>query len=147
MIEHKDVDTPPVNGTPALPPAPEQKALPPAPEPPRRRSRAWIWLLLLAIAGFIGYRAYQNVQQKNAAAAAAQERRAANRAVPVAAVPARRGDMPIYLRGLGTVTRTTRSTCERASTVRSPPCCSKKGRSSRRGRCWSKSTRAPFRRR
>src|SRR5690242_8743147 len=101
MIQHKDVDAPSVNGAPALPPAPEQKALPPA--PPVRRSRAWIWLLLLAIAGFIAFRAYQNVQQKNAAAAAAQERRAANRSVPVAAIPARRGDLPIYVRGLGTV--------------------------------------------
>jgi len=101
MIQHKDADAPPVNGRPALPPAPEQKALPPA--PPRRRSRAWLWLLLLGVAGFIGFRAYQNVQAKNAAAAAAQERRAANRSVPVAAVPARRGDLPIYIRGLGTV--------------------------------------------
>jgi multidrug efflux system membrane fusion protein len=59
--------------------------------------------LLLAIAGFIGFRAYQGVQQKNAQAAAAQERRAANRAVPISAVPARRGDLPIILRGLGNV--------------------------------------------
>jgi multidrug efflux system membrane fusion protein len=104
MIQHKDADAATVNGTPALPPAPEQKALPPAPPaPPRRRSRAWLWLLLLAIAGFIAFRSYQNVQAKNAAAAAAQERRAANRSVPVAAAPARRGDLPIYLRGLGTV--------------------------------------------
>ena len=103
MIQHKDeVDAPPVNGTHALPAGPERKALPPAP-PHRRRSGAWIWLLVLAILGFVGFRAYQNTQQKNAAAAAAQERRAANRTVPVAAVPARRGDLPIYIRGLGTV--------------------------------------------
>jgi membrane fusion protein, multidrug efflux system len=108
MIEHKEhVESPPVNGSHTLPEAPERKALPPAPPdappPPHRRSRAWIWLLLLVIAGFLGFRAYENVQQKNAAAAAQQEKRALNRAVPVAAATARRGDLPIYLRGLGTV--------------------------------------------
>jgi multidrug efflux system membrane fusion protein len=86
----------------ALPPAPEHKALPAGP-PPRRRRRAWIWVLLLGIAGFIAYRSYQGVQQKKAAETAAQERRSANRAVSVAASAATRGDMPIYLRGLGTV--------------------------------------------
>src|ERR1051325_452242 len=100
MIEHKDDVATPVNGRPALPQAPERKELPPAPNdaggereykvvdpppaPPRRRSHAWIWLLLLAIAGFIGWRSYQNVQKKNAEAAAAQGRRAANRGIPVA---------------------------------------------------------------
>jgi membrane fusion protein, multidrug efflux system len=106
MIEHEEHTEIPINGRPALPEAPERKALPPAPgDGPRsrRRSKAWLWLLLLCIAGFVGYRSYQNVQRKNAAAAAQQERRAANRAVPVAATPARRGDLPIYLRGLGTV--------------------------------------------
>jgi multidrug efflux system membrane fusion protein len=105
IIDHKEhADITPIDGRPALPPAHEQKALPSAPEPPKRRSRAWIWLLLLAIGAFIGYRAYENVQKKNAAAAAAQEKRAANRAVPVAATTVRRGDLPILLRGLGTVT-------------------------------------------
>lgn len=108
MIEHTEhVETTPRNGRPALPEAPEQKALPPAPPdappPPRRRSRAWIWLLLLAIAGFIAFRAYENIQQKKAAAAAQQERRSANRPVPVAASTARRGDFPVLLRGLGNV--------------------------------------------
>jgi membrane fusion protein, multidrug efflux system len=116
MIENRDAGAPPVTGHPTngngfkdgdgpkqLPPAPEQKALPPGPPPPRRRSRAWIWVLLLAIAGFVAFRAYQGIEQKNQAAAAAQEKRAANRPVSIAAAPARRGNMPIYLRGLGTV--------------------------------------------
>ena len=108
MIEHTEhVESPSVNGSHALPEAPERKALPPAPQdvppPPHRRSRAWIWLLLLVAAGFLGFRSYQNVQKKNAAAAAQQEKRALNRSVPVAAATARRGDLPIYLRGLGNV--------------------------------------------
>jgi membrane fusion protein, multidrug efflux system len=110
MLEHKeDVQSPPLNGSHALPEGPERKALPPAPPDapppatPRRRSRAWLWLLLLLTAGFLGFRSYQNVQKKNAAAAAQQERRALNRSVPVAAATARRGDLPIYLRGLGNV--------------------------------------------
>jgi multidrug efflux system membrane fusion protein len=109
MIEHSETDAPPVsppssNGdaTKALPPAPERKALPPAAPPPRRR-RVWIWMLLLGIGGFIAFRSYQGIQQKKQAEAAAQERRAANRAVAIAAAPARRGNMPVYLRGLGTV--------------------------------------------
>jgi multidrug efflux system membrane fusion protein len=107
MIEPRQADAPPVaehstngDGTKLLPPAAERKALPPA--TPRRR-RGWIWLVLLAIAGTIGYRSYQGVQQKKQADAAAQERRAANRAVSIASTAARRGDLPVYLRGLGTV--------------------------------------------
>lgn len=106
MIEHKEhVDAPPdANGNRTLEAPPERKALPPAPPmPPRRKSRAWLWLLLLAIVGFIAFRSYQGIQQKKAAEAAAQERRAANRPVTIAATAARRGDIPIYMRGLGNV--------------------------------------------
>src|SRR3954452_2917208 len=103
MIDHKEKTPALVNGSQALPPGPDRKELPPPAPPRKRRSRAWIWLLLIGAAGFVGYRAYENNRSKTAAAAAAQERRAANRTIPVAAVPARRGDLPIYLRGLGTV--------------------------------------------
>jgi multidrug efflux system membrane fusion protein len=109
MIEHREAEAPPVethstngHGVKALPPAPERKALPPG-APPRRRRRGWIWVLLLAIGGFIAYRSYQGAQQKKQADAAAQERRSANRAVSIAAAPARRTDLPVILRGLGTV--------------------------------------------
>src|SRR3954452_20368521 len=103
MIDHKEKTPALVNGSQALPPGPDRKELPPPAPPRKRRSRAWIWLLLIGAAGFVGYRAYENTRSKNAAAAAAQERRAANRTIPVAAVAARRGTLPIYLRGLGTV--------------------------------------------
>jgi multidrug efflux system membrane fusion protein len=105
QTEHKETASPTNgNGTLALPPAPERKELPPAPPPKRRRSWAWLWLLVLVGGGYAGFREYRNAQQKNAAAAVAQERRAANRTIPVSAVAARRGNLPIYLRGLGTVT-------------------------------------------
>ncbi len=72
--------------------------------PKKRRSLAWLWLLVLAGAGYGGYRIYQNLQQTKQKAAATQARAMAPRAVPAAAVPSRSGDMPVYLRGLGTVT-------------------------------------------
>jgi len=82
-----------------LPEAAPEKELPP---PPRRRHR-WVWLLILGALGYGGYRYYQYYQQKQKAAAAAAAMRTAPRAVPIAAVPAQSGDMPILLRGLGSV--------------------------------------------
>lgn len=63
-----------------------------------------LWLLLLAALGYAGFRYYQASEQKKAAADAAQAQRLAHRPVTVAATKAHRGDIPIYLRGLGTVT-------------------------------------------
>ncbi len=82
-----------------LPEVAPEKELPP---PPRRRHR-WVWLLILGALGYGGYRYYQYYQQKQKAAAAAAAMRTAPRAVPIAAVPAQSGDMPILLRGLGSV--------------------------------------------
>lgn len=82
---------------------PEPPAAPPPPPPRRKRSFAWLWLLVLAAAGYGIYRYYENAQQARNAAAAKAEARNVNRRVPVAAIAAHRGDMPIYLRGLGNV--------------------------------------------
>lgn len=101
MIEH--VESPPRRDKPQiLPPGKEIKALP-APAKPRRRWRGILVLLVLAGAGYAGFRSYQQSQQKKAAAAAEQASRQAHRAVSVAAAQVRRGDIPIILRGLGTV--------------------------------------------
>jgi multidrug efflux system membrane fusion protein len=112
MIEHKVDETHPKNhsspvhdgnGQRALPQAPEVKALP-APAPRRHPIRSWLMLLVLCILGYAGYRYYENGEEKRAAAEAAQSARAAHRPVPVAVTTVRRGDLPVYLRGLGTVT-------------------------------------------
>ena len=89
-----------------LPAPPETKMLPEAPRgtPRKRKRRGWVWLLALAVLAFATYRFYQSRKQHQQAAAAAQERRQANQSVSVAAARAGRGDLPVYLRGLGTVT-------------------------------------------
>jgi multidrug efflux system membrane fusion protein len=64
-----------------------------------KKRRWWLWLLGLAILAILGYR---YVAAKKAAAAAAS--RGGPKPTPVVVVPARTGDIPVYLRGLGTVT-------------------------------------------
>src|SRR5664279_4485812 len=77
-----------------------------APEQSRKthlRKHWWIWLLLIAlIAG--GVYLYTANEKKKAALAAKQAAAAAARSVPVAAVQARKGDIGVYLTGLGSVT-------------------------------------------
>lgn len=78
---------------------------PPATTKPARRSplKWFIWLVVLGAAGYGAFRFYKSSQEQQHAAAAAQTARAAPRAVPIVAAPVRTGDLPIYLRGLGTV--------------------------------------------
>ena len=71
---------------------------------PRRSGRRWwIWLLLIAIVAGGVYLYTANVKKK-ATLAAKQAAAAAARSVPVAAVQARKGDIGVYLTGLGSVT-------------------------------------------
>lgn len=70
----------------------------------KRRSFAWLWLLILGGLAYGGFRYYQQTQQKQQAAAAAQAARAGSRPVSVITTPVKLGEVPIYLRGLGSVT-------------------------------------------
>ncbi len=81
-------------------PGPSQAVRDPeAPSRPGARVRL-LAVAVLLVAG-IGYAFYRASAERAAAGAAA---RSAARSVPVVAVPARRGDIPIALSGLGTVT-------------------------------------------
>ena len=63
----------------------------------------WVWLLVF---GAIGYGCYRLYLYENAKQAVVASSRGAMRPhnIPVSAAPARQGDMPVYLQGLGTVT-------------------------------------------
>ena len=92
---------PEVSDRPELTTTPTQRR-PPARK--RRRSYAGVWLLLLAGLGFVGYRIYGNFQQQQQAEVARLEKRQGNRPVSVIAAAVRSGEIPVYLRGLGSVT-------------------------------------------
>ncbi len=74
-------------------------------------SRAWIWVVVaaLAIGGFWYYRSTRAKDAQNAAAPAAGAKGAGRGAaggfsVPVVVATATKGDLPVYLNGLGSVT-------------------------------------------
>jgi multidrug efflux system membrane fusion protein len=101
---------PPGDEVKILPAGEEVKALPPPAAPPndkprqRPRGGQWLWLLLSAILGFAAFRYFETRQEKKQAEEKQQASKQAHRAVTVAAAPAHLGNLPIYLRGLGTVT-------------------------------------------
>ena len=71
-----------------------------------RKRRWWVWLLVLAVLGYGAYRVRKGTVAPQAAPASAPGSRPARdfSAVPVVAVQARKGDIGVYLTGLGTVT-------------------------------------------
>jgi multidrug efflux system membrane fusion protein len=79
---------------------------------PRTGSRAWIWLLLaaVAIAAFWYYHSHAKTAQNPSAAGAPGQPRPGglpgpgNFSVPVVVATTTKGDLPVYLNGLGTVT-------------------------------------------
>jgi multidrug efflux system membrane fusion protein len=77
---------------------------PPAQGEKKRKSRAWVWLLVLCVlGGGAWYLSRGPAQQAQQAKAKADAAKAASRAVPVVTALARRGDMGIFLDGLGSV--------------------------------------------
>jgi multidrug efflux system membrane fusion protein len=67
------------------------------------KKRWWLWLLVLALLGYGGYRLRERLGQKPPSSAG-QAASSGPRGVPVVAATARIGNMPLYLRGLGSVT-------------------------------------------
>lgn len=63
----------------------------------------WVWLLVFALIGYGCYKLYQYESGKKAVIAA-KKGAMQPRSIAVVAATARRGDMPVFLQGLGTVT-------------------------------------------
>ena len=67
-------------------------------------NRWWVWLLVFALIGFGCYKLYVYETAKKQALSALTKGMMKPANVSVVAAAARRGDMPVYLKGLGTVT-------------------------------------------
>lgn len=84
---------------------PKPRIDPPKASPPRKKRRIWPWVLLLLAAGAGAY-FYQRAGVQTAEQPAKKSGGRGNdpnRPVPVVATVARRGDMPVFLDGLGSV--------------------------------------------
>lgn len=64
----------------------------------------WVWLLVFALIGYGCYKLYQFETSKTAAVSARKAMMMKPRSIPVVAATAYRGNMPVYLQGLGSVT-------------------------------------------
>src|SRR5665213_3049225 len=90
-----------------LPASVEGPAIPGSSGPPpgeRPRSFWWVWLVLLAAAGYGAYHWYPQIASSQSTGKNGKSCTAAagGRLVPVVVAAARKGDMPIYINGLGT---------------------------------------------
>lgn len=86
---------------------PSSSPAPPVPPPEtKKKSRAWVWLIVLAAAGAAVYEYYPraNQGQGQAQASGKSDKGHGGGVVPVVAAMSRRGDMPVFLNGLGAVT-------------------------------------------
>lgn len=70
---------------------------------PRRRSRGWFWLLLLVLIAGGGFLAYR-LRGASQVQSASRQNQGQSRAITVSVAPVEKRDMPLYLRGLGSVT-------------------------------------------
>ncbi len=76
---------------------------------PRKKGRWWIWLIVLAALGYGGWHfrgvfASSSSSTSTSASGAGRGGRGTGGAVPVSVATAVRGDVPLYLRNIGTVT-------------------------------------------
>lgn len=70
--------------------------------PAKKRSFAWVWLILILLLGLVGFRYYQGKQAADQAAK--QKAAAAQRGVPISTTTATKGSIGVYINALGTVT-------------------------------------------
>jgi len=86
-----------------------QPAMPPLPtldldERAPSKNYWWVWLLIFAAIGYGCYKLYQFETSKQVATSARRAMMMKPHSIPVVAATAQRGDMPVYLQGLGSVT-------------------------------------------
>jgi membrane fusion protein, multidrug efflux system len=85
----------------------EEPLIPHRAIPEKRRSFWWVWLIVLAAVGYALYQWYPNLigsQSQGKGGGTGKVSAVGARAVPIVAVKSRRGAMPVYINGLGTVT-------------------------------------------
>ncbi len=94
----------------ALEPHPPEPGLPPESfqqvdldNPEHSKNHWWIWILIFAAIGYGCYRLY-NFESNKQGTPVAKRGLFQQSNIPVVAVAAREGDLPVYLEGLGTVT-------------------------------------------
>lgn len=75
----------------------------PAPGSRKRKSRAWLWVLVLCLLAAGAYYLSRGPSQAQQAKTKADAAKMGSRAVPVVTAASRRGDMGIFLDGLGSV--------------------------------------------
>jgi multidrug efflux system membrane fusion protein len=86
---------------PAARPAVEPMAVPAS----HGRTRWWVWLLMVVVVVGLGALLFWRIRAAKAnAAAGADAHKGGGRGLPVVVATARRGNLPVYLYGLGTVT-------------------------------------------
>lgn len=95
----------------ALEPHPPEPGVPPGSfqqidldNPGPSKNHWWIWILVFAAIAYGCYRLYEFEGSKQGVPGAAKRGMMHPNNVPVVAVAAREGDLPVYLEGLGTVT-------------------------------------------
>jgi multidrug efflux system membrane fusion protein len=76
---------------------------PPPGEARKGKSRAWLWLLILCLLAGGAYYLTRGSAAQNANKAGKQDGKQGSRSVPVVTAAARKGNMEIFLTGLGTV--------------------------------------------
>lgn len=91
----------PPSRDPSIPPSPYQQL--DLDSPGSSKNHWWIWLLIFGLIGYGCYRLYRFESSKEAATSLRKGMMKPTN-IPVVAVPAHSGDMPVYLEGLGSVT-------------------------------------------